>query len=214
MARRWRSRSSFDKPITTVEYICTKRRHASQAKRSFLVAAARPATERSFSPKFRIVSIIPGIERAEPDRTLTRRGLFGSPSCMFVTRSSFATVVRHLFVQFGRKLLAVLVAVIASFGRNGETCRHRQADFRHLGKPCAFSSKEDRARSHLLPLFLHQRNTPAFSRSSSLPIVLLRHGTAMAGNFLAWPQAECRRADWTELKHYFNSVQTLFSANL
>src|SRR2546430_5103453 len=46
------------------------------------------------------------------------------------------------FDQFGRKLLAVLVVVLASFGRNCETCRHRQADFHHLGKSCAFSSKE------------------------------------------------------------------------
>src|SRR5260370_26735955 len=101
MARRRCSRSSFDIPITTVEYICTKRRYASYAKRSFFVEVARPAPERSFSPRLRIVSIIPGMERAEPERTLTRRGFLGSPSFFLVTRSSLATLSATCFLSSG-----------------------------------------------------------------------------------------------------------------
>src|SRR5260370_29512865 len=101
MGRRRCSRSSFDIPITTVEYICTKRRYASYAKRSFFVAVARPATERSFSPRLRIVSIIPGMERAEPERTLTRRGFLGSPRFFFVSRSSLATFAATCFFMSG-----------------------------------------------------------------------------------------------------------------
>ena len=55
------------------EYIWMKRRRQSSANRS-PGAAARPATAAVVRPRFRIVSIIPGIEDRAPDRTETRSG--------------------------------------------------------------------------------------------------------------------------------------------
>ena len=51
------------------------RRYESHANRSSPLALARPATVRSLRPRLSMVSIIPGIETAEPDLTETRSGL-------------------------------------------------------------------------------------------------------------------------------------------
>ena len=51
------------------------RLYESHEKRGLLVCADNPSTVFSFSPKFKIVSIIPGIEIAAPDLTETKRGL-------------------------------------------------------------------------------------------------------------------------------------------
>ena len=57
------------------------RRYASYAKRrSFPVAFASPSTDASVRPRLRIVSIMPGIETAAPDRTETSSGLVLSPN--------------------------------------------------------------------------------------------------------------------------------------
>ena len=55
-----------------------KRRRQSSAKRS-PDAAARPGSVFVVRPRFRIVSIIPGIEERAPERTETSSGSFGSP---------------------------------------------------------------------------------------------------------------------------------------
>jgi hypothetical protein len=55
------------------------------------VDAARPSTATSFSPRFRIVSIIPGIETAAPERTDTSSGFDASPK-PFPVRSSSAAM--------------------------------------------------------------------------------------------------------------------------
>ena len=86
--------SSLDtgfRPITTSPYIWMKRRYESQAKRSLLVLAARPATASSFRPRFRIVSIMPGIDARAPERTDSSSGSSLLPKRLPISRSSWAT---------------------------------------------------------------------------------------------------------------------------
>ena len=64
------------------------RRYESNAKRRDPVDAAKPSVEISFSPRFRIVFIIPGIESFAPERTDTRSGLLLSPNFLPVNCSS------------------------------------------------------------------------------------------------------------------------------
>jgi hypothetical protein len=66
-------------PSTTSPYIWISRRYESYAKRSLPVVFASPATASSLRPRLRIVSIIPGIETAAPERTETSSGSSGSP---------------------------------------------------------------------------------------------------------------------------------------
>ena len=75
-------------PSTTSPYICTKRRYESHAKRAFPVLRMSPSTTVSFSPRFRIVSIIPGMEARAPDRTDTNNGFSTSPNLDFINSST------------------------------------------------------------------------------------------------------------------------------
>ena len=75
-------------PNTTSPYICTKRRYESHAKRSFPVFLAKPSTTSSFKPRFRMVSIIPGIEARAPERTETSKGFSTSPNLDFISSST------------------------------------------------------------------------------------------------------------------------------
>src|SRR2546428_401494 len=59
--------------------IAMSRRYASHANRSF-ADRARASTVASLRPKFRTVSIIPGIESFAPERTETNSGFAGSPT--------------------------------------------------------------------------------------------------------------------------------------
>ena len=61
----------------------SRRRSARPAPR-----AASAATVRSFSPRFRIVSIIPGMETAAPHRTDTSSGRSAPPNCFPVSAST------------------------------------------------------------------------------------------------------------------------------
>jgi hypothetical protein len=72
---------------TTSPYISRNRRRQSSAKRSPDIAE-RPGTVRVVRPRFRIVSIIPGIELRAPERTETRSGLRGSPKRLSASCSS------------------------------------------------------------------------------------------------------------------------------
>ncbi len=78
-------------PSTMRPYMAMKRRYESYANRSCPVASARPSTETSLSPRLRTVSIIPGIENAAPERTLTSSGSCASPSLRPITFSSLVT---------------------------------------------------------------------------------------------------------------------------
>ena len=82
------------------------------------------------------------MERAEPERTLTRSGLLGSPSFFLVTFSNSGYVLRDLFLELRGILLAVLIVIVASFGGDGEASRHREANFGHLGEACAFAAEQ------------------------------------------------------------------------
>ena len=62
-------------PNTTLPNSWMNRLYESHANRPSPLMLARPATVRSLRPKLSMVSIMPGIETAEPDLTETRRGL-------------------------------------------------------------------------------------------------------------------------------------------
>ena len=55
---------------------------------------ARPSTTRSFRPRLRMVSIMPGIDMGDPERTETSRGLVASPNFFPVRASSEAIASR------------------------------------------------------------------------------------------------------------------------
>ena len=80
-------------PKTTSPYICTNRRYESQTKRGLLVLRTKPSTTSSFKPRFKIVSIIPGIEALAPERTETNNGLFTSPNLEFIKVSTLANAL-------------------------------------------------------------------------------------------------------------------------
>jgi len=63
------------------------------------VAFARPVTESSLRPRFRIVFIMPGIEIAAPERTDTSRGFFWSPNFLPVSFSIILTLARRSFIN-------------------------------------------------------------------------------------------------------------------
>ena len=71
--------------------IWMKRRYASQPKRSLPVSATSPWSVSSFRPRFRTVSIIPGIENLAPERTLTRSGSAAFPKPLPVCASTSLT---------------------------------------------------------------------------------------------------------------------------
>ena len=75
-------------PSTTSPYICMKRLYESHAKRSLPVFFARPTTTLSLSPRFKIVSIIPGIDALAPERTETSNGFSTSPNLDFMSSST------------------------------------------------------------------------------------------------------------------------------
>ena len=74
-APRTASNFASSTPNTTLPNSWMNRRYESHANRSLPLVLARPATVRSLRPRLSMVSIIPGIETAEPDRTETRSGL-------------------------------------------------------------------------------------------------------------------------------------------
>jgi len=81
------------------------------------------------------------MERAEPERTLTRRG-FLDREFFLCDAFEFCDAVRDLLFQFRRILLAVLVKVVASLGGNRESCGNRQADPGHFGEPGTLAAKK------------------------------------------------------------------------
>ena len=67
--------------------MATKRRHPSYPNRSLSVSLMSPATVSGLRPRFRTVSIIPGMLKAAPERTLTSSGFSASPKPLPVSRS-------------------------------------------------------------------------------------------------------------------------------
>ena len=77
-------------------------RYESHENRGFFVCSAKPSTVFSFNPKFKIVSIIPGIEIAAPERTETNNG--------FLVEFHFLPVFFSIFTIF------FITAGMTSFG--------------------------------------------------------------------------------------------------
>ena len=94
MAASAASKRSRGTSRTTSAYIWMNRRYESNANRRLPVAVARPSTLASFSPRLRMVSIIPGIDSRAPLRTDTRSGSAGSPSRFPASSSSRARWAR------------------------------------------------------------------------------------------------------------------------
>ena len=128
---------------TILPNICTNRRYESQAKRSFDVCCASPPTETSFNPRFRTVSIMPGIENAAPERTDTSSGSTGSPSRLPVLPSRTARALRDLVHQPVGHHVARGHVRVARFGGDGESGRHRQTEVGHLGEVGALAAEEE-----------------------------------------------------------------------
>ena len=125
-----------------MEYICTKRRYASKAKRSLEVLRASASTDLEFKPRLRIVSIIPGMLRAEPERTLTRSGSFGSPKALSGLLFEALEVTCYFSAQRFGILLVVFIEMIASLRGDREAGGDRQADARHFGEARALAAEE------------------------------------------------------------------------
>ena len=68
------SNKSISAPNTTSLNIIIKRRYESYANLSLFAARANAFTVSSFKPKFKTVSIIPGIDTRAPERTDTNNG--------------------------------------------------------------------------------------------------------------------------------------------
>ena len=81
-------------PFTVLPNIWMNRRRASRANRSSLVSVAMPFVVSSLRPRFRTVSIMPGIENFAPERTLTRSGSLTSPNFLPALRSSVLSAGR------------------------------------------------------------------------------------------------------------------------
>jgi adenylate kinase family enzyme len=106
-------------PPTVSPYIWISRRYESKAKRAFPVRSASPFTATSPRPTLRIVSIIPGIEIAAPERTDTRSGSWASPKSLPVSCSSRSTCsaisssspagIRLPFRMYSRQASVVIV---------------------------------------------------------------------------------------------------------
>ena len=82
------SKSSCSIPITTSPNILISLRYASHAKRALPVNLIKPWTAASVRPRFRTVSIMPGIDTAAPERTETRSGFDEEPKILPVSRST------------------------------------------------------------------------------------------------------------------------------
>ena len=95
-------------PKTTLPNSCTNRLYESHANRSSPLALARPPTVRSLMPRFSIVSIMPGIDMAAPDRTDTSNGLSGESHPLPVSLSSLETARRICLATSGRMRLPLL----------------------------------------------------------------------------------------------------------
>ena len=89
------SNSSWSTSKTTLPSICIKRRYESHANLSLPVFSVSPTTDSSLSPRFRIVSIIPGIDATAPDLTETNKGFFASPNFLPIF---FSRLTRLFFI--------------------------------------------------------------------------------------------------------------------
>ena len=88
------SKKDLGTSITTSEYIWINLLYESYANLGLPVFFANPSTAISLRPRFRIVSIIPGIDALAPDLTDTNRGSSLSPNFLLLTSSSHFNAVK------------------------------------------------------------------------------------------------------------------------
>ena len=129
-------------PSTTSPYIWMSRRYESSAKRGLPVDAARPSTATSFRPRLRIVSIIPGIETAAPERTETSSGLPSSPKPLPVRSLERRDVLVDLVVEARGDLTSAREVRATGLGRDREPVRDGDAELRHLGEADPLPAEE------------------------------------------------------------------------
>ena len=96
----------------------------------------------SFRPRLRIVSIIPGIETAAPERTDTSSGSSGSPKRLPVRSSRAVEVLLDLGLETVRKLPAGGHVGAARVGRDREPGRDRDAELGHLREADALPAQQ------------------------------------------------------------------------
>ena len=141
-ARRAPTRSGAPSmPSTTSPYIWISRRYESSANRAFPVVRARPSTAASFSPRLRIVSIIPGMEIAAPERTDTSSGPLGVAEAEPAALLEAADVIVDLLVEAGRDVVRGHVGA-ARVGRDREARGDGDPELRHLGEADALAAEE------------------------------------------------------------------------
>ena len=84
---------------------------------------------------------MPGMDRAEPERTLTSSGSLRVAEFLAGKLLEPREILVHLGAKLRRILLFVLQIVVAAFRADGEAGRHWKADARHLGKPRALAAQ-------------------------------------------------------------------------
>ena len=110
----------------------------------------QPSTASSFRPRLRIVSIIPGIETAAPERTETSNGSCGSPKRLPLFSSSAREVLVDLVLEPVGQLAARRHVRAARVGRDREARRHRarpSASSRPGRRPCRRAGRALRRRA-------------------------------------------------------------------
>ena len=109
-------------------------------KARIVLRLASASTLWSFRPRFRIVSIMPGMENFAPERTLTSSGLSPLPSFWPWRFSSWASAA-SICASTSRETALLPHVFAASLGLNGEAGRDGQARIGHFGEASAFAAE-------------------------------------------------------------------------
>ena len=89
-----------------------------------------------------MVSIMPGIESREPERTAKRSGIGEAAEALAENLFNALDGVVDLRVDFLRQSLAVLIEPGTDLRGNGEAGRHRQTDAGHFREVRALAAEE------------------------------------------------------------------------
>ncbi len=129
------------------------------------------------------MSIMPGIDAREPERTETSSGCLSSPNLrpvfLATAASAFSTCAFRPSGNFAR----VRIVAVASLGGDGEARRHRQPERAHLGQIGALAAEQFAHRRIALGLAVAELVDP-FGHSPAFPLPRLG---------LALPIVQCNR---------------------
>jgi hypothetical protein len=101
-----------------------------------------PCTVSSLRPRLRMVSIMPGIESRDPERTAKTSGIGEAAEAFAENLFNARDGVVDLRVDFLRQGFAVLVEPGADLRGDGEAGRHRQPDAGHFREVRALAAEE------------------------------------------------------------------------